>query len=258
MKTRSKFAILALAIACSSCTKATGETEQHSAPVQDDGKAAKIAELEGKLQAIKDKEDADARLAQYTLNMMYISPKTVKELSPARMNVLAKTIVRVADDIFDNDSQKRDFVMVLQIESGFLKYAQSPTGPKGLAQLARLTFHEALAACGVKDVKDDDVWETDLNLYAGACYFKQQLMDPRFKGEGRFAIIAYNQGPEAKDATTYPKSGWLTGLEPLKYQARYSFLDVAVTDEKMPGVPAIADMPKPTAKHKTGNLGKIH
>jgi hypothetical protein len=206
------------------------------------------ASVVAELTKYKEREVADQKLGQYVINMMYMSPRTVKELSPARMQVIARSVVRVSNDIFDNDQNKRDFIMALQIESGFLKYAQSPTGPKGLAQLARKTFHEALADCGVDLVKDDDVWETDLNLYAGACYFKKQLL--QFK-DSHFAVVAYNQGPESDSAKVYAKTGWMEEKEPLQYLAKYSFLERKVDDKKKDGVPAIADLPKPSSKKMT-------
>ena len=232
--------IAGLAVAC------LGLTIQKKLSKNMDHRDVRIVELETQLKAIHDREEAEARLGQYAVNMMFKSPNTVKNLSPARMLTLAQAIVRVSSDIFDNDEQKHSFIAALQIESQFIKFAQSPTGPKGLGQVARATFHYALERCGVKGANDDDVWETDLNLAAAACYYKEQIVNNN--GDVFAAIVAYNQGPEAADSKTYAKYGHIDGLEPLKYVAKFGFILRNTTDKKVPGVPAISDLPKPTGK----------
>lgn len=219
----------------------------HETKMQDN--SAEMKSLKDKLAQLKAKEEADEKLGQYAINMMYKSSNTVKNLSPARMQVLARSIVRVSNDIFDNEQHKQAFIGVLQIESQFLRFAQSPTGPKGLAQLTRNTFHSALGTCGVKDLKDDDVWETDLNLYAGACYFKDQLI--REKGNVVAAMVDYNQGPDSEDAKMFRKSGDLKNLEPAKYLSKYSFNDLTTTNAVTPNVPAIQTLPKPVTSKAT-------
>lgn len=203
----------------------------------------KVAELEAKLKVYTDKEESDKRLGQYTVNMMFKSPETVKQLSPAYMLSLAQDIVEVDNNIFDKEIEKRGFIGALQIESRFLKYAQSPTGPKGLAQVARKTFHYSIGLCGIPAANDNDAWDTKLNLYAGACYFKEQLNANN--GDVIAAIVAYNQGPNDDDAKRYPKDGVVKGHEPLAYVVKWVFNNDHTTDTKMPGVPAISDLPKP-------------
>jgi hypothetical protein len=225
-------------------TGCTPETRHQRTSRQDE----KIAELEAKLQAIRDKEEADRRLGQYAINMMFKSRRTVDTLSLAVMQVLAQSIVRVSNDIFDNENERHGFIGALQIESEFLKYAQSPTGPKGLSQVARATFHMALARCGIPAAKDDDVWETELNLYAGACYYKEQLIANN--GDVVAAIVSYNQGPASKDAKTYAKNGRLEGIEPLKYVARFVFNMRNTTSERAPNAPSIDELPRATKPTK--------
>lgn len=240
-------AIVAAVVISISATAYTAATMLDKGVVTD----TKGAEAVAQLKVIKDKEQADVRLGQYVLNMMFKSPTTIKELSPARMQVLAQAIVRVANDIFDNEAEKHGFIGALQIESRFLKYAQSPTGPKGLSQVARATFHYALKNCGIDNAKDDDVWETDLNLYAGACYYKEQLLNNN--GDIVAAIVAYNQGPESEDAKRYPKDGVIKKPEPLAYVTKFGFNRDHTTDTKMPGVPALSELPKPIKPSKKTN-----
>lgn len=204
----------------------------------------RLEELEAQLEKVKVQEEADARLGQYAVNMMFRSHEG-RKLSDGKKLVLARAIVRVTNDIFETDEHKRAFVAAIAIESQFVRTAQSPTGPKGYAQLARRSFHEAMERCGVKDVKDDDVWETDLNLYAGACYFRMMLELPEVGGDPFIAIVAYNQGPGSKDLRTYARSGSIDGMEPLRYVARFAFLKRTTTDSKQDGVPAIHDLPAP-------------
>lgn len=186
-------------------------------------------------------EDPDAVLGQYVINMMYATPARTK-LSEAKKQVLARAIVRVTKDVFESDEHRKAFVAVLAIESGFDRSAQSPTGPRGLGQLAKKAFFEGLASCGVADVKEDDIWDTDINLYAGACYFRTLL--EQNNSDPYFAIVAYNQGPNSEAAKGYAKHGHLENLEALKYVARFSYLKRVVPEVKAPNVPAIKDLPQ--------------
>jgi hypothetical protein len=192
--------------------------------------------MQEQLATIKAKEEESLRLGQYVINMMHWCGSKDK-LSDGNKQVLASDIVEVSNAIFEKEDTKKAFVAVIAIESCFQRFAQSPTGPKGYAQLAKASFHEALSDCGIENLKDDDVWNTKLNLYAGACYFRKVL--EAFNGDTYAAIVAYNQGPNSEAAKTYAKHGWMDNTEALKYVARFSFLDRKVTDKKEPGVPAI-------------------
>jgi hypothetical protein len=188
-----------------------------------------------------------SRLGQYAINMMYAAGAK-STLSDAKKQILARAIVRVANDIFTTEDNKKAFVMVLAIESSFQKYAQSPTGPKGYAQLAKGSFVEAMSDCGVTELKDEDVWETDLNLYAGACYFKKLLI--KNNNDPYISIVGYNQGPNSKSVKSYSKNGTMEEVEPLKYIARFTFFQRNVTDQKQPNIPALHELSKPTPPKK--------
>jgi soluble lytic murein transglycosylase-like protein len=232
-------AALAVVVANSSCDRLNPTAD---APAQVVAVAHELAQA--KLDQLAKAEEADARLGQYAINMMYWAGAKDK-LSDGRKQILARAIVRVSNDIFETEDNKKAFIAVIAIESAFNRFAQSPTGPKGYAQLAKASFHEAMADCGVTGLRDDDVWETDFNLYAGACYFRKTL--EAFNGDPYAAIVAYNQGPNSEAAKTYAKHGRMENVEALKYVARFSFLKRRVTDEKTPETPAIQDLPKPTA-----------
>jgi len=197
------------------------------------------ATAESQLKTIRDQEDADLRLGQYTINMIY-KAGAGKKISDGRKQVLARAIVRVNNEILDTLEQRHAWIGAIAIESAFQKFAQSPTGPKGLGQMARASFHEGIAKCGINKVEDDDVFETDLNLYSSACYFRAML--EASDGDPIAAMVSYNQGLASEDSKNYLKSGNLDGKEALKYIARATFLKRNVTDKKMPGVPLIQDI----------------
>lgn len=192
----------------------------------------KVKQVQLQLDVIKAKEDIDNKLGQYAINAMYKTAAKDK-LSDARKQVLARAIVRISNDVFENDDNRRAYIAVVAIESGFMKYAQSPTGPKGLTQVAKATFTEAMKDCGVVNLNEDDVWETDINLYAGACYFRK-LLDIT-NGDPYMAIVMYNQGPNSDSAKSYEKHGSTDNIEALKYVFKFTYLKRVVTDKKENG-----------------------
>jgi Transglycosylase SLT domain len=195
-----------------------------------------------------DQEEADLRLGQYAINAMYKAGAKDK-ISDAKKQVLARAIVRVSNDIFLKEEDKKAFISIIAIESAFQRFVQSPTGPKGYAQVAKKSFFEAMADCGVTSLHDEDVWETDLNLYAGACYFRKQI--DANNGDQYMAMIAYNQGPSSDSLKSYAKNGSMDNLEVLKYMAKFTFLKRTLTDTKQPNIPSIDELPKPTSPTST-------
>lgn len=197
-----------------------------------------------KLRVYSEQEEADLRLGQYAINAMYKAGAKDK-ISDAKKQVLARAIVRVSNDIFIKEDDKRAFISIIAIESAFQRFVQSPTGPKGYSQVAKKSFIEAMSDCGVTNLHDEDVWETDLNLYAGACYFRKQI--DANAGDQYMAMIAYNQGPSSDSLKSYAKSGSMDNIEVLKYMAKFTFLKRTLTDTKQPNIPAINDLPKAAA-----------
>lgn len=193
------------------------------------------------LKVIAEQTDANERLGQYAINAMFLAGAKDK-ISDARKQVLARSIVRVANDIFEKEEHRRSFIGIVAIESAFQRFVQSPTGPKGYSQVAKKAFYEAMEACGVVGLHEEDVWETEINLYAGACYFRKQL--DANNGDTYMAMIAYNQGPSSASLKSYTKNGSLENLEVLKYMAKFTFLKRTLTDTKTPNVPTIKELPK--------------
>lgn len=210
-----------------------------------------ISELKQQLAILKSQEEQDMALGQYVINMMY-QTRAGNVISNALKQVIAQALVRITNSVFDNPEHRKAFVAVVAIESEFLRTAQSPTGPRGLSQVAKAAFKEGLQDCGITDIKDNDVWEMDINLYAGACYFKTLL--EKSGGDPYIAIVAYNQGLNSTDMKTYSRTGWMDGKEALKYVARFNYLKRTVKEEKAPEAPAIkANLAKPASSVKVEN-----
>lgn len=186
------------------------------------------------LSKVRNRELEEQELGQFTLQLMDI---VKADLSEARKLMLARSIVKVATDVFQEKEQRKVFVTIVAIESRFKKDAKSPTGPIGLTQVIGSGFPEFMAHCGYDNVKAEDVWETDINLTAGACYFKFLL--GRYNGDTHVAQVAYNQGHNSASAATYSKTGDLDAQEPLKYLAKTdrlkSLAEAAMVSEKVRG-----------------------
>jgi hypothetical protein len=137
--------------------------------------------------------------------------------SEAMINYYSEMIPRVLEKRIPNDRYgQMSLLSMFCKESGFNPQAQSPTGPKGLGQVAKAAFHEGLSRCGLPAAKDDDVWVPELNVTAAACYFQHLLT---LAGPGRYtvAMAAYNQGPNSEAVKNLQKHGNLRGEEPTAY-----------------------------------------
>ena len=287
MKTRTKLAVAAAAIigvSLAGYMVSVGRAASTSPQLASDKSADRVAALEQELSKIKnqasEKEEADDRLGQYIVNMMYMDQKTVKELSPGAMQMMARNIVLDTNQVMRDEKAGRVdvalqqiFIGAVQLESGFMRFAQSPTGPKGLSQTTKSTFHAALKFCGINDVHDSDVWDQDLSIIAGACYFKWlyvsyrdgYFVDKEGKATdrkicpdnpanpilkdmcaGQAASVAYNQGENSQAIKDFLKSGILRQPEPALYNGKIIFNWTHTPDVPMVGGLNVKDLP--TAK----------
>lgn len=297
MKTRNKLAIAAAAViglSFAGYSVTVGRAAVANPLLASDDTAAKLVALQGQLNDIKAKEaakyDADTRIGQYVINMMYKSDQTVKELSPAMMQIMARNIVLDTNQVMTEEksgqvdvAMQQIFIGAVQLESKFLKFAQSPTGPKGLSQTTKSTFHAALKFCNLNDVHDNDVWDTDLSIIAGACYFKWLYVsyrdgfyvDKNGKATdrkicpdnpnkptltemcaGQHASVAYNQGESSKAIKDFLKSGILSEQEPALYNGKVMFNWNTTPDVPMVSVPHVRDLPQAKASNKVNATAK--
>lgn len=210
----------------------------------------KMAIIVAELEKIRAQEAADQELGQFVINMMQATYGGQK-LSTAMKQVLARDIVKVADDVFEGVVNKRHWVLTIAIESGFLSNAQSPTGPRGLTQVARATFREALSTCGLEDIDDSDVWNPELNLYSGACYFRTML-EKSPNHDPDIAVAYYNRGPNDKDAQKFARTGRLESVEGLKYMAQFNFYDKHINAKVQPNGPVFVAKVKGKEPLKVG------
>jgi len=188
---------------------------------------AELDRLRAEMKSIKDRETAEQALGDYTLRIMMMTTASTK-LSDAKKQVLAREIVRVANDTFDTLDHKHAFVGLLAIESAFQRHAVSPTGPRGLGQVGHGALKEGLSVCGITKFDDSDVFDTTLNLTASACYFRTIL--EANGGDIIASLVFYNQGPSSESGKKYAKTGQLDNIEALKYVARFSFLKQKAAD----------------------------
>lgn len=131
----------------------------------------------------------DERLGNFTLLMMDI---VQADLSTLRRQILARTLVRVTGEIFTDYHHREAFVGIVAQESRFAASAKSPAGATGIAQLMPQYASDFAKLCGLSDFKQADLMDVELNLYLGACYYRDLL--EKLGGNVTSAQVAYNGG----------------------------------------------------------------
>jgi hypothetical protein len=167
--------------------------------------------------AATDKEAQE--LGEYTLLMMRI---VNADMSATRMNVVARSIVGVATDIFASQEERKQFVVMIAIESKFNTDAKSPVGALGLTQIMPQYAREFGASCGIKDLRDQDLIHPDINLILGACRFKA-LLDT-FKGQPVPALVAYNAGLASNQLKQLQSLREITNTETASYVVKWVYV----------------------------------
>lgn len=183
----------------------------------------KLRQAEEALQASRERKFTIDRMKQYVLFQMS-KVKKVK-FSEGKKDAIAQELAEIVTDVFDVDSHRQGYITMVGMESAFNTMAQSPTGPKGMAQTAKSAFFEGLGACSNLQYDHDDVWISKIGLLAGACYYKKMLGPDIADGDPFTAGLAYNQGPNAEDVKTWKKSGFIKpgeGDNYLKKMVRYT------------------------------------
>ncbi len=182
----------------------------------------KLHQAEATLNAVQERAVTIDRMKKFVLFQM--SVKKVK-FSEGKKDVISQEIAEIVTDVFENDEHRKGFITMIGMESSFNTNAQSPTGPKGMAQTAKSAFFEGLGACSTLKYDHDDVWIGKIGVLAGACYYKRMLAPDIADGDAWTAGLAYNQGPNSEDVKTWKKSGFIKpgeGDNYLKKMVRYT------------------------------------
>jgi hypothetical protein len=158
-------------------------------------------------------------LGDYALLMMRI---VNANLSDVRRNVVARSIVNVANDIFSSLDEKKQFVVMIAIESKFNTEAKSSAGALGLTQIMPQYAREFGTACGIKDLRDEDMIHPDVNLILGACRFKA-LLDA-FSGQPVPALVAYNAGLASNQLKQLQSLKEITNTETASYVVKWIYV----------------------------------
>lgn len=166
---------------------------------------------------VSDKESKE--LGDYALLMMRIVNANLSEI---RKNVVARSIVSVANDIFSTLDEKKQFVVMIAIESKFNTEAKSSAGALGLTQIMPQYAREFGTACGIKDLRDEDLIHPDVNLILGACRFKA-LLDA-FSGQPVPALVAYNAGLASNQLKQLQSLREITNTETASYVVKWIYV----------------------------------
>lgn len=178
---------------------------------------------------VKETEERKAILGQFTIHQM---DEVNSKLSPLKRQVLARIIAGVVTEIFTELEHQKAFITVLAIESSFNKFAQSPTGPRGMSQVAKAAFKEGMELCAGVKYNEEDVWDESINVLGGACYFKK-ILEQKTNGDIFAAIVAYNQGMNSEAFKNYQKGGKIgDNKEALNYMSRFVYLTKPVISKE--------------------------
>lgn len=131
----------------------------------------------------------DERLGNFTLLLMDI---VNADLSPMRRQILARTVVRVTGEIFTDYRHREAFIGLIAHESHFSAAAKSPKGATGIGQLMPSSAPYFAKLCGLNDFRQTDLQDVELNLYLGACFYRDLL--EKLHGNTTAAEVAYNGG----------------------------------------------------------------
>jgi len=150
-------------------------------------------------------------------------------LSPVVRLTTAQLLVGIANNIFTNLEQKKQWVTLLSIESRFDQSAESPAGAIGIGQLMPQFVQTFAGHCGIKGIKVEDIRDRVVNATLSACLFRH-LIENVEGNSVHLALSAYNAGFESK---TYKDLKNLRNINPetANYITRFSY--VSETTERV-------------------------
>lgn len=160
-----------------------------------------------------------AELGNYILTQMKI---VNAKMTDVRRQVIARQIVSVAMEIFDNQEARKQFVTLIAIESKFDSKAKSHVGATGLTQLMPQFTPEFAKACGIEKLDPSDLDITEINLLIGACRFRHLL--EIFNGQTSLALVAYNAGQNSNQIKQLKDLRNLSSVETSSYLSKWFYL----------------------------------
>lgn len=206
-----------------------------------------LTEAEKELLLIKQKQKDDTDLGNFILLLM---DQVKAKMSPARKQIVIRTIIRVTNDILETKHQKQNFAVLLAIENKFSNSGKSPVGATGISQLMPKYAPEFAKICGITDYKKSDLKDLELNLYLGACQFKTLLNSPTINGNVAAALVGYNAGKHSKSFKELVGLRRITLSEPSNYVAKYTYLNEEVKNVLLSQAEVVKK--KTTKKKKKG------
>jgi hypothetical protein len=150
-------------------------------------------------------------------------------LSLIQRQLLAQTLVKIANDTFETQEQKRDWIRLIGIESKFDNSAKSGVGAIGLGQIMPQYAKEFGKYCGLNGVTEKDAADLLVNATLSACVWRKML-DSVPDNSVILALSAYNSGLASSSTKNISKLGSAVP-ETANYIARFSYLK-EVTDSK--------------------------
>ncbi len=177
--------------------------------------------LKVQMEELKRQEAEDMALGQFVLSLMN---EVNANLSPMRKILVAQTVVRVTNNIFDKKEQKYNFAVLLAIESKFNNTAVSPVGAAGISQVMPQYAKEFATKCGINDYKPDDLKDIELNMTIGACQFNALLQSEKIKGVVAAALVAYNAGINSTSFKSLVGLRNIENVESASYVTKFQFL----------------------------------
>lgn len=168
------------------------------------------------------KQESDSQpveLGNYILTQMKI---VNAQMTDVRRQVIARQIVSVAMEIFDNQDARKQFVTLIAIESKFDSKAKSHVGATGLTQVMPQYASEFAKSCGINKLDASDLDIAEINLLIGACRFRHLL--EVFNGQTSLALVAYNAGSSSNQIKQLQELRNLSTVETSSYISKWFFL----------------------------------
>lgn len=180
-----------------------------------------IASIKDENELLKKRLNEDLSLGKFVIELM---TEVRAKLSPMRKQIVAQTVVRVANNIFKERDHKYHFAVLLAMESKFNNNAKSKVDATGIAQIMPKYAKEFANICGIHDYTKNDLKDLELNMTIGACQFNALLHNKTINGNVAAALVAYNAGINSVSFRSLVGLKNIENLEPANYVARFTFL----------------------------------